>query len=296
VKKYDLSIIITSYNTREITRNCLDSILKSLKKSSLNYEIIVVDNASPDDSAKMLESLRINDLRIIENKKNLGFGKANNQAVELASSDYILFLNSDILVLDSAIKELYKFYKQNENMINFLGGKLLNKDMTLQPSCGPFYTLPVVFAALFLRGDYYSLTRYSPNKLKEVDWISGACILTKKQYLQLINGFDDNIFMYMDEIDLLYRAKMKNYRVFFYPNARFIHLGSASSGERKYPILQVFKGLIYFYKKHYSAPKLILLKIMLKLKARVGLTLGNLFNNAYLKETYGKALKLVEVA
>jgi len=102
--------------------------------------------------------------------------------------------------------------------------------------------------------------------------------------------------MYMDEIDLLYRAKMKNYRVFFYPNARFIHLGSASSGERKYPILQVFKGLIYFYKKHYSAPKLILLKIMLKLKARVGLTLGNLFNNAYLKETYGKALKLVEVA
>ena len=296
MKKYDLSIIITSYNTREITRNCLDSILKSLKKSSLNYEIIVVDNASLDDSVKMLKSLRINDLRIIENKKNLGFGKANNQAVELASSDYILFLNSDILVLDSAIKELYKFYKQNENMINFLGGKLLNKDMTLQPSCGPFYTLPVVFAALFLRGDYYSLTRYSPNKLKEVDWISGACILTKKQYLQLINGFDDNIFMYMDEIDLLYRAKMKNYRVFFYPNARFIHLGSASSGERKYPILQVFKGLIYFYKKHYSAPKLILLKIMLKLKARVGLTLGNLFNNAYLKETYGKALKLVEVA
>ena len=296
MKKYDLSIIITSYNTREITRNCLDSILKSLKKSSLNYEIIVVDNASLDDSVKMLKSLRINDLRIIENKKNLGFGKANNQAVELASSDYILFLNSDILVLDSAIKELYKFYKQNENMINFLGGKLLNKDMTLQPSCGPFYTLPVVFAALFLRGDYYSLTRYSPNKLKEVDWISGACILTKKQYLQSINGFDENIFMYMDEIDLLYRAKMKNYRVFFYPNARFIHLGSASSGERKYPILQVFKGLIYFYKKHYSAPKLILLKIMLKLKARVGLTLGNLFNNAYLKETYGKALKLVEVA
>ncbi|OGK14012.1 hypothetical protein A2859_00280 [Candidatus Roizmanbacteria bacterium RIFCSPHIGHO2_01_FULL_37_16b] len=244
----------------------------------------------------MLKSLRINDLRIIENKKNLGFGKANNQAVELASSDYILFLNSDILVLDSAIKELYKFYKQNENMINFLGGKLLNKDMSQQASCGPFYTLPIVFAALFLRGDYYSLTRYSPNKLKEVDWISGACILTKKQYLQSINGFDENIFMYMDEIDLLYRAKMKNYRVFFYPNARFIHLGSASSGERKYPILQVFKGLIYFYKKHYSAPKLILLKIMLKLKARVGLTLGNLFNNAYLKETYGKALKLVEVA
>ena len=177
-----------------------------------------------------------------------------------------------------------------------MGGKLLNKDMTSQPSCGPFYSLPVVFAALFLRGDYYGLTRYSPKIVKEVDWISGACILTKKEFLDSINGFDENIFMYMDEIDLLYRAKKSNYKVFYYPYAKFIHLGSASSASRKYPILQVFNGLIYFYKKHYSAPNLILLIFMLKLKALIGLTLGKVFNNTYLKETYGKAFKLVEVA
>ena len=295
MKKYDLSIIITSYNTREITRNCLDSILKSLKKSSLNYEIIVVDNASSDNSVKLLEGLRVNGLRVIKNIKNLGFGKANNQGVKTAQSDYILFLNSDIIILEDAIDKLYKFYKQNENTINFLGGKLLNKDMSPQPSCGPFYTLPVIFAALFLRGDYWGLTRYSPKTLKEVDWISGACILSKKQYLNSINGYDETIFMYMDEIDLLYRAKNFGHRVFFYPDARFIHLGSASSQSRKYPILQVYSGLLYFYKKHYSTSSQFLLKIMLKLKAAISLAVGQILNNKYLKETYGKAYQMVKL-
>ena len=291
----DLSIIVISYNTIGITKNCLESIMKSLKNSKIKVEIIVVDNGSNDGSIKMLETLSVNELRVIKNKKNLGFGKANNHAVELASSNYILFLNSDIIVLDSAIEELYKFYKQNENMINFLGGKLLNKDMTPQPSCGPFYSLPVIFAALFLRGDYWGLTRYSPKTLKEVDWISGACILSKKQYLNSINGYDETIFMYMDEIDLLCRAKKLGYRVFFYPDARFIHLGSASSQSRKYPILQVFNGLLYFYKKHYSTSSQFLLKIMLKLKAAIGLTVGQILNNKYLKETYAKAYQMVKL-
>ena len=294
--KPDLSIIIVSFNTSGITKNCLESIVKSLKNSKIKVEIIVVDNGSTDNSVKTLEGLGVNELRLIKNKKNLGFGKANNKGVKNASAEHILFLNSDTLVLDDAIEKLYKFYQRNENTINFLGGKLLNKNKTSQPSCGPFYTLPVVFSALFLRGDYLGLTRYSPKVVKEVDWISGACILTKKEFLDSINGFDENIFMYMDEIDLLYRAKKSNYKVFYYPYAKFIHLGSASSASRKYPILQVFNGLIYFYKKHNPAPKLLLLKIMLKLKAVIGLFFGYILNNTYLKETYGKAFKLVEVA
>ena len=297
MKKTKLSIIIVSYNTKQTTKNCLESILKSLKKSSLQYEIVIVDNHSSDGSLETLKEYSSNysNIQIIENKENLGFGKANNQGVELAKSDYILFLNSDTLVLDDGIENLDNFYIQNEKTINFLGGKLLNKDMSLQPSCGPFYTLAVSFAALFLRGDYWGVTRYSPDEIKEVDWISGACILTKKQYFSDIGGFDENIFMYMDEIDLLYRAKKKGYKVFFYPEARFIHLASASSGGRTYPILQVFTGLIYFYEKHHSGVQLILLKIMLKLKAAIGLVLGYLFNNKYLKETYGKAFQMVEL-
>lgn len=295
--KPDLSIIIVSYNTKQLTKNCLDSIHKSLNNSDIKVEIIVIDNGSSDGSVIMLKKFSSNysNIRIIVNKSNKGFGKANNQGIKTANADYILLLNSDIVVLNNAIDNLYRFYRQNEIKINFLGGKLLNKDLSSQPSCGPEYSLPMIFAHLFLRGDYWHLTRNSPDKLSEVDWISGACILTKKDYLNRVNGFDEKIFMYMDEIDLLYRAKHKGMRVFFYPDAQFIHYGSASSGNKTYPILQVFKGLVYFYEKNRSSKAQLLLKIMLKLKAAIGVVLGYLVNNDYLKQTYGKAYKMVSL-
>lgn len=297
MKKPDLSIIIISYNTVQITKDCLDSMYKSLKNSSLNFEIIMIDNDSKDGSVQMLNkySLKHPNLKLILNKENTGFGRANNQGVKLAKSEYILFLNSDIIVLEDALEKLYNFYKQNESKINFLGGKLLNKDMTSQPSSAPFYTLPVIVGALFLRGDYWGLTRNSPETLKETDWVSGACILTKKEHFNKISGFDERVFMYMDEVDLLFRAKKRGMRVFFYPDSKFIHLGSASSGGKTYPILQVFNGLMFFYEKHYSKPEQFLLKIMLKLKALIGLIIGRVTDNRYLKETYGKAFQMVKM-
>ena len=300
-EKPDLSIVIVSYNTKQITKNCLESIKQSLQNTTIKYEVIVVDNASTDDSQSQISRLRQDyggqaKFKTIFNTNNVGFAKANNQAVKEARGKYLLFLNSDIIVLDNAIEKLFQFYQQNEKTIHFLGGKLLNKDLTSQASCGPAYSLPMVFAHLFLRGDYWGLTRSSPNQVKEVDWVSGACILTKKEYFQKINGFDEKIFMYMDEIDLLFRAKKKGYRVFFYPKAEFIHLGSASSGGRTYPILQVFKGLLYFYKKHYSIQAIFLLKIMLKLKSLVAYLIGKITRNQYLTKTYEEAFRLVEMA
>ncbi len=294
-KKVDLSIIIVSYNTEKITKNCLLSIYKSLKNSSIKFEVIIVDNGSTDNSINMIKDIKTdnNNLIILENKNNLGFAKANNQGVKIAQGKYILFLNSDVIVLNQAIEKMYKFIKQNNEKVSFLGGKLLNKDMTSQPSCGPFYSLPIIFGALFLKGDYWGLTRYSPNQLKEVDWISGACILTKKSSFKTIDGFDKKIFMYMDEVDLLYRAKQKGYRVFFFPQSKFIHLGSASSQGKTYPILQVYQGFLYFYKKHSSPFKLFILKIMLKLKALISISIGYLTNNKYLILTYEKAYKMV---
>jgi len=299
---FDLSIIIISYNTEKITIDCLKSIIESLKNSSLKYEIIVVDNASKDNSVSSVKKLKSEiknrnlKINLIENKENIGFGPANNQAVKLAKSDYLLLLNSDIIVLNAAIKKLYNFYKQNEKLFNFLGGKLLNKNNTPQASCGPMYTLPMIFAHLFLRGDYWGLTRYSPNKTKEVDWISGACILTKKEYFEKLGGFDEKIFMYMEEIDLFYRAKKQGFKVFFYPEAQFIHLGSRSSGGRTYPIIQVYRGLIYFYKKHYPRLSIFLLKIMLKLKALVAITIGKITKNNYLIKTYEEAYQITKMA
>ena len=291
--KPKLSIIIISYNTKKITLDCINSIIKSVKNSFFKYEIIVVDNDSKDGTVQSINKLYNNysNIRIIVNRENIGFAKANNQAVKPAQGKYLLFLNSDIIVLNDAINKLFQFYKHNEDKIHFLGGKLFEKDgVTPQPSCGPFYSLPVIFAALFLKGDYWGFTRYSPNKLKKVDWVSGACILTKKEYFNKINGFDEKIFMYMDEIDLLYRAKKTGFNTFFYPDAHYIHFGSASSKGRTYPILQVYQGFLYLYKKHFPR-SLFFLKLLLKLKAWLAIAIGKLTNNQYAIKTYEQALK-----
>lgn len=298
----DLSIIIISYNTKEITKKCLQTIIKSLSANKkLKIEIIVVDNNSNDGSYEFLKKFE-KDMansknlifKIFLNKKNLGYAKANNLAVKHAQSNYILFLNSDIEVLNNGISLLFNFYQQNERKIHFLGGKLFNKDLSPQMSCGPFYSLPVVFAALFLKGDHWGLTRWSPNKFKEVDWVSGACFITKKDHFKNLGGFDENIFMYMDEIDLFYRAKKIGFNIGFYPKAKFIHLGSASSKEKAQPIIQVFSGLLYFYKKHHNRSSQKILKIMLKLKAIIAIIFGKITKNHNLIYTYEKALLAVK--
>lgn len=301
MEKVDLSIIIISYNTKRITLDCLNSIFKSLKENNqFSFEVIVIDNASTDGSVDGLNELKNdggeNRIKVLANSKNLGYAKANNLAAKQAQGNYLLFLNSDTLVLDQAINKLYAYYQKNENRINFLGPRLFNQDMTPQASCGPFYRLPMVFAHLFLRGDYWGLTRYSPNQAKEVDWISGACILTKKDYFNRLGGFDEQIFMYMDEIDLLFRAKKEKMHVFYFPEAKFIHLGSASSGNRTYPILQVYRGLLYFYQKHYDPFSVFILKSMLELKALTGILIGKITHNHYLTNTYGQAYQVAKMA
>lgn len=295
-----LSIIIISYNTKHITADCITSLYQSLQTSDItpsSVEVIVLDNNSTDGSLDMLHTLQntYHTLKIIKNKTNLGFGKANNQVVDHAKGSYILFLNSDIIVLDNAIKDLFQYYKNHEKTVHFLGGKLLNKDMTPQPSCGPFFSLLVLFGFLFLKGDHWGLTRYSPTKPIQTGWVSGACILTKKSYFQKLNGFDEDIFMYMEEVELLYRAKQQGYNTFFYPDARFIHLGSASS-KKSYPILQAYQGFLYFYKKHHTKILFLILKYMLQLKALISIGMGKIIENQYLIKTYEKAYHMARMA
>ena len=323
----DLSIIIVNFNTKDLLKNCLCSLIDSNgfrinsnadSKKIENYEIIIVDNNSTDKSVEFINQLtnkkvngltskRVNEfnnslinnslinnkltIKLIENKKNLGFAKANNQALRRARGEYILLLNSDTEVIDDGIDKLLNFLKENKE-VDIAGGKLFNKDNTLQPSCGPFYSLPVCFFMLFLKGDKLKLTRWSPKKTSEVDWVSGACLMVKRRVFEKLS-FDENIFMYMDEIEFLYRAKKTGFKVFFYPKAKFLHLGAASSEGRKTPVLNIFRGLLYFYKKHHFGWQLFFLKLMLKIKAAGAYLFGVLSNNNYLKKTYAEAFNLV---
>lgn len=294
----ELSIVIISYNTAQITKETIESIYTSLsERDKKTFEVIVLDNASSDDSIAVLEKMQIAhpNLKLIRSDKNLGFSNGNNRAIEQSEGKYVLFLNSDIIVLADAIEKLLIFYKKDEKNIQFAGGKLLNRDNTPQASCGPFYTPAIVFGALFLRGDYWGLTRSSPTTVKKVDWVSGACILTTAALFKEMGGFDKEIFMYMEEIDLLYRAAKKGYQTWFCPDAQFIHLGSASSGGTTFPILQVYNGFLYFYKKHYSRNYVRILRLMLQLKAQIALLMGKITGNTYLKTTYEQAYKIASM-
>jgi len=291
-----LSIVVISYNTRKITHQCLESIFRSIRgykaQDALSFEIILIDNASTkDDSAAYLAAYakKHKNIVYIANTANAGYGPATNQGVKQARGKYIFLLNSDTIILKDGLQKLFSFYQKNENTKHFVGPKLFNRDMTSQPSTAPFYRLPIVFAALFLKGDHWGLTRSSPKEMRRVDWVSGAAIMTKKEYFEKVGGFDQTIFMYMEEVDLLYRANKMGLKTFFYPKAKIIHLGSASSNEKTFPIIQVYKGFLFFYKKHYTKFALFFLRFLLRLKAGLAWFLGFIINNNYLKKTYEEA-------
>lgn len=288
----ELSIIIPSFNTRALLEQCLDSINESLKANELDYEIIVVDNHSTDGTRQLLLSTKYAD-RVIKilNKENLGYGRANNQGIKIARGKYLLLLNSDIVVLDQAIIKLVDFVRNHPG--SFAGGKLLNLDRSPQASAGPRYFLPIVFLMLFLQGDKLGITRYSPNKIKEVDWVSGACLLGEKAVFEKVGFFDEKIFLYMEEIELLYRIKQQGHSIFFVPWAAFIHRGAASSEDQREPVIQIYRGLLYFYRKHRSIIEIETLKALLYLKAWLAILISFVIFNPRLREIYAKALRLV---
>ena len=285
----DLSIIIPSYNTADLLDRCLDSVFRGVKDAAFSWEIIVVDNASKDGTIELLNK-KYTRVHTVLNKENIGYGKANNIGIRMAIGKYILLLNSDIIVENRAIETLFSFIKRHPDC--FVGGRLLNEDKSTQTSAGPFPTLPVVFLSLFVRGDRLGLTRYSPDRVSSVDWLSGACLGGAKKDFLDVGLFDEEIFMYMEEVEFLYRASQKGYRAVFSPEAVFVHTGAASSGSRREPVVNIYRGFVYFYRKHRSIMEQRLLGVLLKLKAVSAIVIGRLSGSSYLVSTYEKALSI----
>ncbi len=287
----DVSIVIVSFNTKKLLDDCLSSVLRSLKGSDVTGEVIVVDNVSKDGSKEMVRK-KYSNVLLIANRENVGFGRANNQGIKLAKGEHVLLLNSDTIVQGDAIPQLVHFSKAHSDV--FVGPKLYNLDGSPQTSGGPFFSLPVVFAALFLKGDYNGLTRQSPDDTRFIDWVSGACIIAPKKLF--MNGllFDEGIFMYMEEIDLLMRARKKGYRTMFYHQAHITHLGGGSStNKRKGPVLNIYRGFLYLYKKHYNKLSQVMLRMLLKGKAVAAKVIGKIIGNRELVSIYEEAYRMV---
>lgn len=292
----DISVIIVEFNTAKILSDCLNSLSGQMKrleeKKSAKVEVIVVDNASSDDSVKMVRN-EFPWVRLVVNEENIGFSRANNQAARLSKGEFLLFLNSDTLLCEKSLENLWSFWQNHENA-GVVGPKLLNPDGTSQPSVGSFPSLGVVSLMLFWEHFFGSrMVRASFLEEKEVDWVMGAALMTKKEVWEKVGGWDEAIFMYMDEVEFCYRIKKAGWPIFFYPEAEVIHLGRASSRRgKKDPIINIYRGLVYFYQKHRGKLARWVLHFLLKTKAILALILGNVTQNNYLKETYEEALQV----
>jgi len=295
-KKLMLSIVILSWNTEALLKQCLESLEEGCEGIG-GCEVVVVDNGSTDGSSEMVRKYQIRNtkykIRLIENQSNLGFAKGNNIGIKEARSKYIMLLNSDTIVQKGSLKKMVDFLDQHGE-ISVVGPKLLNQDGTPQSSCGQFPNLWVVFIMLFKEHFGGSRTvRYSPAVSGEVDWLMGAAFVAREKVFKKVGFLDERMFMYMEEVEWFYRVRKAGLKAYFLKEAEIVHLGRGSSSSgKKEPILNIYKGLLHFYKVHKSPLELFILRLMLKVKALISLLIGDLKNDNYLKQTYGQAIKI----
>jgi GT2 family glycosyltransferase len=280
-----VSIIILSYNTEKLLKDCLTSLFSRIDKTS--FEVIVVDNASSDDSVAMVKK-DFPKVAIVENDTNLGFAKGCNIGVKEAQGEYLLFLNSDTKLTDDPLPAMLSVFDQHKK-VGVVGGLLKNTDGTYQRSFGEFYTLKNVFVLLF-GGEKQELKRFSPDTTKQVDWVSGGFLLVKKEVFEQVGGYNEAYFMYIEDMDLCFSVKKRGYEVWFTPDAVVGHVGQGSSN-RTFAIVHIYKGLQIFYKQQQSRVEYYIVKVLLWLKAVAALVIGLITGKQQVVKTYLAALK-----
>jgi len=245
-----LSIIIVNYNVKEFLQN----LLHSIEKAALNisHEIIIVDNASDDGSVELIRN-KFPSVKLIANTENLGFGKANNQALEIADGKYLLLINPDTIVSEDT---------------GLAGCKILNPDGTLQLACrrsfpGPWTSFCKVtgLSNLFPRGKLfarYNLTYLDEDQTYEVDAISGSFMMMKKETYDKVGGFDEEFFMYGEDLDLCYRIQQEGFKVYYVHTTQIIHYKGESTKRSRLDETKVFYDAMHlFVKKHFSSSFLV---------------------------------------
>jgi GT2 family glycosyltransferase len=267
-KQLDVSIIIVSWNTKSILQNCINSVIAQSRDFS--YEIIVVDNGSVDGSVEMIKG-NFPEVKLIENRKNVGFAAANNQGVRIAKGEFILFLNSDTVILDNAIGRTLQFLKDKADAAA-VGCKLLNADGSLQPSCYNFYSffrrffirrfIPRIFLSEFAKRSIEGkITRWDYNSVREIDYVRGAFLMVRGDVIRSLGLFDEQFFMYSEEADLCLRMKQEGLKVLFYPEAEIIHMAGASAKRKPLEIMRRTVSLLLLQKKYHCNAAYSLLRI-----------------------------------
>ncbi len=258
--KTDLSIVIVNYNTELYLVKCIESIYKSYFGL---FEIIVVDNASQDNSIKVI-SERFPDVKIIANKLNAGFPAANNQAFKIADGKYILMLNPDTEITGDALYKL-THYLENNNDIALVSPKLLNTDGSLQYSAWRFPKIKYILAEMlylnFLISDkYYKEKNFTLSF--EPESVSGAAMIFRRELFETIGFLDETLF-WIEDIDYCYRIKKAGLKIMYYPEAVVIHhIGKSAIKNYKVSISNMIFNKIKFYKVHHSIAETLIVQFI----------------------------------
>lgn len=286
----DLSIVVVNFNSGKLLRRCLDSAYQNLK--GLSFEIIVVDNGSIDGSPRMVTQ-EFPQVRLICNKTNAGFARAVNQGIRASRGRYVLIVNPDVVFLNKGFKELIRYMDSNPR-VGIAGPKVYDDETkrSVQLSCRRF---PSPMNYLFSR--YSLLTRLFPNNpfsrrflltdwshdaIREVDWVSGCCMLVRRELLEKLGLFDEGYPLFFEDVDLCFRARNAGWKVVYFPGAEIAHfVGSVRAQMPFRNVIKRHRGLWRFYKKFYCKHKIAAPFVFLLIYLRMVYLLSVIFFKRY---------------
>ena len=256
----ELSVVIVSYNVRELLRECIRSLYAQL--GNISFEIIVVDNFSGDGSAAMVEK-EFPSAIIIRNRSNAGFSEANNQGIAVAKGEYILLLNPDTFLYDDSLCRMLSFAKEQNHTV-LIAPKLLNADRSLQHSAWHDKTLAVLLQETFrVFTSAYPLEKYTMPQ--EVENIAGAAMLFSKKLVALAGHFDSDMF-WMEDFDFCYRVRKCGGKILFFPGAAIVHYGGRSASQNlRIMFANDTISKLKFYRKHKSFLQTVIAGLLLLL-------------------------------
>lgn len=282
-----LSTIIVTHNSSKWITNCLESLLKDLKPFS--YQIIVVDNASTDQTTDLIKS-QFPEIILLKKPRNEGLARACNQALSKCQAEYVLFLNPDAEVISGMIHAL-KTFMEGHPEAGAIGPALLNADGSLQLSGNTFPSLKnLCFETFFLDRLFPQNPVFGSHKLShadrsrplQVDWTMGSCLFVRKKALDQVGGFDEQFFLFFEETDLCFRLRNAGYEIYVIPEAKVIHRGGAGRPENynAHKIIHYHRSLFHYFRKHVPV-KPVWVRSVIAVRSVIRILLWSLLLPAY---------------
>ena len=255
----DLSCIIVNYKNSEPLKDCLASLYQTAQR--IDFETIIVDNSENDLGLQPLKELYPK-AQFVSNSSNVGFAKANNQAAKIAQGKVLIFLNPDTILSDQAIDSMYRYYCSHKET-GVLGPKVVDPEGSLQYSCRRYPTLWTglfnrysILSRLFPENRFtsqYLMRDFNHNEIRQVDWLSGCCLMVSKNTFEKSHGFDENYFLFNEDVDLCRTIKQAGKEVIYFPEATITHQVSTSNSKTTARvIIQRHLGMMHYFKKYHG--------------------------------------------